>query len=173
MPPKKEIVGMIFGHWTVLEELPERVNGKIKYKVLCSCGKESTSRPEHLLSGNSKSCGHVNADKSKNRPGSSSPSWKGGRHLNSHGYVYVYDPKHPNSKSNGYVLEHRRVYSNYLGRPLLKSEQVHHVNGDKQDNRIENLELWSTSQPPGQRIEDKVQWALEILELYGDYKKEL
>ena len=82
------------------------------------------------------------------------------------GYFKLYMPEHLNANGDGYVLEHRKVMSDYLGRPLLDSEQVHHKNGNRQDNRLENLELWSTSQPPGQRIEDKVQWAKEILALY-------
>lgn len=83
------------------------------------------------------------------------------------GYVSVKALGHPMAMSNGYALEHRLVMSNHLGRPLLPAENVHHVNGIRDDNRIENLELWSTSQPAGQRVEDKLAWAREFLATYS------
>lgn len=73
---------------------------------------------------------------------------------------------HPNSDTKGWIAEHRLVMSEHLGRPLLPKENVHHKNGDRFDNRLENLELWNTSQPSGQRVEDKVKWAKEILAQY-------
>jgi len=53
-----------------------------------------------------------------------------------------------------------------LGRPLRTGETVHHKNGVRDDNRPENLELWSTAQPYGQRVADKILYAKEILSLY-------
>jgi hypothetical protein len=81
-------------------------------------------------------------------------------------------PDHPNASKYGYVQEHVVVMSEMLGRPLLPHENVHHRNGVRDDNRPENLELWSTFQPPGQRVRDKIVWARQILELYGDLADE-
>ena len=82
-------------------------------------------------------------------------------------YKSVKAPNHPNATSNGSILEHRLVMSEMIGRALQPSENVHHKNGDRMDNRPENLELWNTSQPAGQRPSDKVEYALMILKLYA------
>lgn len=80
------------------------------------------------------------------RSGEGHPEWKGGRLINKDGYVEIYSPDHPHGrKHTPYVLEHRLVMENHLGRYLTKEEVVHHVNGVKDDNRIENLELFATN----------------------------
>ncbi len=81
---------------------------------------------------------------------------------------YIYRLVKTGNRKYRYVWEHREIMETLLARPLRDQENVHHLNGDRADNRQENLELWSTQQPPGQRIIDKVEWAKEILLLYGE-----
>lgn len=106
-------------------------------------------------------------DEVKNlRPCKSGDEWGTG-HLNSRGYVMVSAEGHPNYQT-GQMPEHRKVMEDYLGRYLLDTEQVHHRNGIKHDNRLANLELWTTQQPYGQRVEDQIEWAKEILARYPE-----
>ncbi len=88
------------------------------------------------------------------------------RHVTTDGYVKLTGfGWHPNA-IKGHILEHRLVMSLDIDRALLPEEEVHHKNGNRIDNRLSNLELWSHSQPPGQRVTDKVEWAWEIIGLY-------
>ena len=72
-------------------------------------------------------------------------SWKGGIKLSPHGYVMIFKPDY-HKTTKGYVYEHRLVMEQHLGRFLTQYEDVHHINGIKTDNRIENLELLSRSE---------------------------
>ena len=81
-------------------------------------------------------------------------------YVNDGGYIERY------LRGNKSELQHRVVMEEHLGRKLSRRENVHHINGVKTDNRLENLELWVKSQPAGQRMIDVVAWAEEILETY-------
>jgi hypothetical protein len=83
------------------------------------------------------------AQLSAQKRGAKNPSWKGGRKL-LRGYVQLLCPDHPFADSKGYVLEHRLVMEAHMGRTLLPTEVVHHINGVRDDNRIENLMLFSS-----------------------------
>lgn len=93
------------------------------------------------------------------------PSRRWGYSRMKSGYVIVYPPGRRS------LLEHRYVMEQHIGRPLRRGETIHHKNGVRDDNRIENLELWSTSQPKGQRVVDKIEWAEQLLRDYDDVRQ--
>lgn len=83
--------------------------------------------------------------KGRKRPeltGQKHPLWKGGRKISKIGYVSFYQPNHPFANHDGYVYEHRIMMEKLLNRYLEPKEVVHHINGIRYDNRIENLRLF-------------------------------
>ena len=163
----EDLTGKIFGRWTVIGLVDSKGKGRC-WKCKCGCpkGLERTVRADVLKSGGSKSCGCLQkeavADWQRTHRGKLHPNWKGG--------IYLYSGK------GGYrqmmvdgrlVMEHRLVMEKKLGRALSSQENVHHKNGDRADNRIENLELWVKKQPVGQRVEDVIRDAVEKLKIYA------
>ena len=67
-----------------------------------------------------------------------------GRYKTSEGYILIYSPNHPYRNNKNYILEHRLIMEKYLGRFLTKIEEVHHINGIGNDNRLENLKLFGS-----------------------------
>jgi len=127
-----------------------------------SCGRErmillnNATREE--FNGICRVCTHGESWEDEILPNGSIVFWsrRGGR-VTKHGYIYVkVYPGHPfyesMANSLGYIAEHRLVMAEHLGRPLLSTEVVHHKNGIKTDNRIENLELFVSFQNMAQRF---------------------
>lgn len=98
----------------------------------------------------SKRCAYDLGNTKRGLKGKDNPNWKGGiRPLGCTGYIRQW------IEGRGYLLQHRFVMEQALGRRLLPTEQVHHKNGIRDDNRIENLEIWVTNHPPGQRAKEQ------------------
>lgn len=104
----------------------------------CGCGGVITKRHNH----GSHYRTTINSHRLK---GELSRHWKGGKRIaKDSGYVLVRKPNHPRQTKTGYVREHILIMEEYLGRYLTKCEVVHHKNGNRRDNRLENLELYAS-----------------------------
>lgn len=159
-----------------IEGLPLGPNRSGKLLEIGACAVAGCSRPSwkdgecnaHYARRRRRASGALPLASTTNKIRAKAPR-REGRSISSDGYVIVSAVGHPNAHHNGSISEHRLVMSNKLGRPLRSDENVHHINGDRTDNRPENLELWSTWQPRGQRVEDKIRWCRDFLAQYEGF----
>ena len=115
--------------------------GKVYYQIVkcLNCGKNNFATDSNIKKGygifcNRKCYGNFYTGKKH-------PNWVGGKCKDSHGYIRIYSPSHLNKNKQGYVMEHRLVMEKKIGRLLTKNDIVHHLNGIKDDNRPENLDV--------------------------------
>jgi HNH endonuclease len=119
------------------------------------CGREWRSYAQNIrkenFTGFCHSCAHTGEDGN---------SWKGGRTMKGGYFQLKVYPDHPFYKemasSTGYIPEHRLVMAHHIGRPLSSQEVVHHINSNKHDNRIENLELYTSFKEHGQKLQERM-----------------
>lgn len=149
-----DLVGSRFGKLTVTSRAG-RANNTVLWLCRCDCGQSKTIRADNLRAGYYKSCGCWRSERMTRS------NWKGGRTLSKAGYVYLWCPE-----SKRRTFEHRVVMEKHLGRKLHSFETVHHKNGNKLDNRIDNLELRVGNHGRGQDVNDLITWAKEILARY-------
>ena len=158
--------GQKFGKWTVIKKVENNSKGNAQWYCRCDCGNIGIKTTGILTSGMSKSCGCLIAEKARERCGEKHPCYVDGK-THKEGYILITKKGHPNSNKRGRILEHTYVMSEFLGRPLLPNEEVHHKNGIRDDNRLENLELRTCHHGGGARVIDMIEFCVDYLKQYA------
>jgi len=155
---REDLTGRIFNHLKAIKIIDG--GGRSAWLCQCDCGKTATVQANRLKSGNTKSCGCR-----KFLCGENHGRWRGGNYIDSNGYS-ILSILSKESKRAIHIPEHRVVMEKHLGRSLFHNEHIHHKNGVRNDNRIENLEIKITAHGPGITISDAIPWAVEVLRRY-------
>jgi len=124
-----------------IETLKENYN-KVSNNILCSLFPDKTFKAIYKKAykmGLRKTEETEALNRSIVRKGEKGASWKGGKKKTARGYIEVLHPEHPRADSMGYVLEHIYVFEKETGITIPENCCIHHLNGNKSDNRIENL----------------------------------
>lgn len=168
------LVGYKFGRLFVIERTSNGTGGCARWKCQCDCGEIRIIRTADLKNGKHTSCGCRRKENLKEwGKGFQFQRNPAGRYVDKNGYVHInvyddYDAQERIKKYRNYSkLEHVYVMEQHLGRPLFPDETVHHKNGIRDDNRVDNLELMASSHGKGQTIPDLLAWAKEILQRYA------
>jgi ribosome-binding protein aMBF1 (putative translation factor) len=151
LPRQKKLLEIheFFGWPIPLSAIPNeegRLPVEIKYCANPDCGKQFPAYKARVMY-----CSRVCSDKifAQNQMGENNPNWSGGfTHVSGYRKIKV-GKGHPGADDHGYILEQRHVMQEKLGRPLTSFEYVHHKNGDRTDNRLENLELFNQNTNEG------------------------
>jgi hypothetical protein len=136
MPALIDLHGQQFGKWTVIERDPKEYHTKkqrTRWVCECKCGHIQSVQALNLRQGVSRGCRSC-ATRNRNTIR--------GVHVDSCGYISLYKPEHPNANHKGYVLQHRLIVEQGIGRPLKVLEVVHHIDHDRRNNHPSNLMLF-------------------------------
>lgn len=139
---RQDLVGAVFGQLTVTR-YSHTINGNTYWECQCSCGNSVVVNRNHMITGDTKSCGCLRQDQCSKlgkilHLGEAHHHWNGG--IREHdGYTMITVKGHPRSDMHGYVREHIIIAEKALGKPLPAKAEIHHVNTIRNDNRPTNL----------------------------------